>query len=83
MLASLIGTCAAVLATASFIPQVWKVFRTRRTRDISLGMYVMFCAGVFLWMIYGVLIAAAPLILANLATLLMALAVLVMKLKYK
>jgi len=77
-----IGSAAAALTTTSFIPQVWKVWRSRHTADISLGMYAMFTLGVVLWLGYGILIESWPVIAANSATLLLAGAVLVMKLKF-
>lgn len=77
-----IGFIAAILTTISFLPQVFKVWRTRSAKDVSLGMYFMFSAGVALWLIYGVLIESWPVILSNLLTLVLAGAVLVMKLRF-
>ena len=78
----LIGSAAAVLTTTAFVPQAWQVWRTRHTADISLGMYVLFTAGVALWMSYGILLTAWPIIIANSITLLLASMVLVMKIKF-
>jgi MtN3 and saliva related transmembrane protein len=80
--ADFIGSAAATLTTAAFIPQAWKVWRTRHTADISLGMYAMFTAGVALWLGYGILLVAWPIIIANSITLLLAGTVLLMKLKF-
>jgi MtN3 and saliva related transmembrane protein len=77
-----IGSAAAALTTTSFIPQAWKIWRTRHTADISLGMYAFFTFGVALWLIYGILLASWPIIIANSITLLLAGTVLVMKLKF-
>lgn len=77
-----IGSYAAMLTTASFVPQVWKIWHTRHTADISLGMYALFTLGVALWLEYGILLAAWPIIVANSITLLLAGTVLVMKLKF-
>ena len=73
---------AAVLTTASFLPQVWHSFKTRDVSGISLGMYSVFTVGIALWLVYGLLIGAWPLILANGITLVFALAILVMKLRF-
>ncbi|MDD5385430.1 MAG: SemiSWEET transporter [Gallionella sp.] len=78
----LIGSAAATFTTTSFIPQVWKVWSTRHTVDISLGMYTLFTLGVALWLAYGVLLKSWPIIIANCITLLLTGAVLVMKLKF-
>ena len=77
-----IGSVAATLTTTAFIPQAWKVWRTRHTTDISLGMYALFTLGVALWLIYGTLLESWPIIIANCITLLLAGLVLVMKLKF-
>lgn len=77
-----IGSAAATLTTTAFIPQAWQVWRTRHTADISLGMYTLFTLGVALWLGYGILLASWPIIIANCITLLLAGAVLVMKLKF-
>lgn len=68
----LIGYVAACLTTASFVPQAWLVIRTRRTGGISLLMYSMFTLGVALWLAYGVMTQAAPIIIANAITLVLA-----------
>ncbi|MBI5007658.1 MAG: SemiSWEET transporter [Nitrosomonadales bacterium] len=77
-----IGGIAATLTTCSFIPQVWRVLQTRHTKDISLGMYALFTCGVALWLAYGILLGAWPIILANGITLLLAGMVLVLKLRF-
>ena len=78
----LIGYCAAFLTTLSFVPQAWLTFRTRDVRGISLGMYSVFTFGVALWLLYGVLMGAWPIVLANAVTLALASVILGMKLRY-
>ena len=60
-----IGGIAATMTTSAFIPQVWQIWRTRHTHDISLGMYVIFTCGVVLWLAYGVMLLSWPIIIAN------------------
>jgi MtN3 and saliva related transmembrane protein len=79
----LIGYIAACLTTLSFLPQALHTFRTRDVRGISLGMYTLFTSGVALWLVYGLLLAAWPIVVANAVTLVLALAILVMKLRYR
>ena len=78
--ADLLGYVAAALTTASFVPQAWKVIRTRETHALSLAMYVMFSSGVALWLVYGLMLESWPLIAANCVTLVLTLVILVMKL---
>ena len=77
-----VGYIAATLTTASFIPQAWHTFRTKDVRGISLSMYSAFTVGVSLWLVYGVLLGAWPIVLANGITLSLASFILVMKLRY-
>jgi MtN3 and saliva related transmembrane protein len=79
----LIGYSAATLTTVSFVPQALKTFRTRDVSGISLVMYSLFATGVALWLVYGVMLGEAPIYVANAITLALALAVLVMKLRYR
>ena len=81
-LADVIGTLAACLTTASFVPQVWLSFKTRDVSGVSLSMYSVFTVGVALWLVYGLLLGAWPVVIANIITLVLALLILGMKLKY-
>ena len=81
-LSDVVGYAAGFLATAAFVPQVAKTFKERSARDISLGMYVLFCAGVGLWLVYGLLIASLPVVISNFVTLVLSGAVLVLKLRH-
>jgi len=78
----LLGFAAATSTTLAFAPQFVKVWRTRSTEDISLGMFLVLVLGVALWLLYGLLSGDAPLIASNAITLVLAGAILFMKLKY-
>ena len=82
-LTELFGYCAAVLTTISFVPQAWHTFTTRDVRGISLGMYSVFTAGVACWLVYGLLLGAWPIVIANVITLVLAGGILVMKLRFR
>jgi MtN3 and saliva related transmembrane protein len=77
----LIGYCAAFLTTIAFLPQAIQSWRTRDLSGISVGMYSLFTTGVGLWLIYGLMIEKWPLILANALTFLLALSILVLKIR--
>ena len=79
----LVGYLAAILTTCSFIPQAWLTFRTRDVRGVSLGMYSVFTLGVALWLVYGVMLGAWPIVAANAVTLTLAGTILGMKLRYR
>lgn len=76
-----IGTLAGIFTTIAFIPQVAKTWKTRSARDISLLMFLLFSSGVLLWLIYGVLLHAMPIIVANGITLTLSASMLVMKVR--
>jgi MtN3 and saliva related transmembrane protein len=78
-----IGYIAASLTTLSFVPQVLRTWRLRSAQGISIGMYAIFTSGVALWLAYGVMLGAWPLIIANAATLALALSILVMIIRYR
>jgi MtN3 and saliva related transmembrane protein len=77
-----LGYAAAVLTTSSFIPQAVMTIRSRDTRGISRGMYIIFVVGVALWLAYGIYIESLPMILANVVTLGLAGTILALKLRY-
>jgi len=76
-----LGYIAAFCTTAAFIPQVVHTLKTKSTEDISLYMYLIFLIGVFSWFLYGLLINAVPISLANGVTFILALIVLVEKIR--
>jgi MtN3 and saliva related transmembrane protein len=80
---TIVGLTAAACTTASFVPQVIHILRTRQVAGISAIMYSVFCLGVLLWAIYGVAIASTPVILANTITFVLAVTVLALKLIYE
>lgn len=77
-----IGAVAGLLTTISFVPQVLKVWRSRSAGDISLWMFLLFSLGVLLWLVYGIYLRSVPIVLANGVTLVLALSVVVMKLRF-
>ncbi len=78
-----IGFMAAFCTTAAFLPQAIKTIKSKDTASISLWMYVIFTAGVFLWLVYGIAIGNLPIIIANAVTFALAATILFFKLKYK
>ena len=79
---TLIGSAAACLTTMAFVPQAWMTWKSRRADGVSLGMYSIFTVGVSLWCLYGVLLGAWPVIIANAVTLMLAMFILGMKLRF-
>lgn len=82
VLPDVLGYLAAILTTISFVPQVLHTWRTRRAHGISLVMICLFSLGVALWLAYGLLSRAWPVVAANAVTLALSLALLGMKLRF-
>ena len=78
----LIGFAAATCTTVAYAPQAIKVWKTRSTGDISLGMFLVMVLGLALWLVYGLLSGDAPLVAANAITIVLAGGILFIKLKY-
>ena len=79
---SWIGSIAACCTTISFVPQLLRVWRRKSASDISLIMFLLFSFGVACWLLYGIGIGSAPITAANAITLVLALAILALKLRY-
>jgi MtN3 and saliva related transmembrane protein len=79
----LVGYVAAILTTASFLPQALTSWRTRDLSGVSLPMYGMLTAGVAMWLVYGIMLGSWPIIIANTITLALSGAVLALKLRHR
>lgn len=79
----ILGFVAAILTTGAYVPQVYKTWKLKSTKDISFSMYVVMLTGVVLWLIYGISLNSLPIILANIVTAILLLFVIVLKFKYK
>jgi MtN3 and saliva related transmembrane protein len=64
-LITLIGALAALCSTVSFVPQAWKIIRTRDTSGLSARMYAVTVTGFSLWLAYGIMLGEWPLIVTN------------------
>ena len=78
-----IGLVAGTLTTVSFVPQVVKSWQSRSVRDLSTGMLAAFTTGVCLWTIYGFAIGAISVIVSNVVTFALALALAWMKWRFR
>lgn len=81
--ATIIGLAAAVLSSLSMAPQVIKIFRTKKTDDLSLGAFGALASGLFLWLVYGILIREFPVIAGNAVGLAMVMYIVVIKIRHK
>jgi len=83
MIIDIIWYIAAILTTIAFLPQVYKIWKTKSTKDISLVMFILFSIWILLWLIYWLLLSSYPIIIANIITFILSVIILYFKLKYK
>jgi MtN3 and saliva related transmembrane protein len=81
-LTTVVGLAAGLLTTISLVPQVTKIWKTKSAKDVSRKMFIAFCLGVALWLTYGFIKGDIPMIIWNSISLLLALSILAMKLKF-
>lgn len=83
LLISVIGVAAAVLTTSSFLPQMFKAYRTKRMEDVSKHLMSMFGTGTVLWMVYGIFKGDLVIIGANATATAFNIVLLCMKFAYR
>lgn len=81
--AELIGLLAGSCTTISLLPQLLRIWRTKSARDISLTMFTVFGIGILLWLVYGFSVRSPAVIATNAASLLLAVAILVLSVRYQ
>ena len=82
-LTTIIGLMAGLTTTGAFVPQIIKTIRTKDTRSISLGMYIVYNIGVLIWFVYGFMIGESAILIANSFSFIFRMTLLIMKLIYK
>lgn len=80
---STIGIIAGTLTTLSFLPQVLKVWSNKSAKDISFGWLLTFLTGILLWVFYGLHIGSFPVLISNIATVILVLLILVFKIRFR
>ena len=78
----LIGLAAGFFTTVSFIPQILKIWKTKSAEDVSRKMFLAVTFGVSLWLVYGILEKAWPIILWNAVSLVLAATILALKFRF-
>jgi len=79
----IVGLVAATLTTAAFVPQVYKTWKTKSVKELSLTMYLVMFMGILLWLTYGIVINSFSIMLANIVTGMLVLLIIYLKLKHK
>ena len=77
-----IGFIAGTLTTVAFVPQVYKTWKTKSAKDVSLIMFVIFSIGVMCWLVYGITFKKIPIIMSNSAILTLSAIQIILKIRY-
>lgn len=80
---NLLGYIAGTLVVLSLLPQTIKSWKTKSTSDLSLLRYIIYILGLILWITYAIIIHNGPVAIMNSIGLILAMSILVLKLKYK
>lgn len=78
--AAIIGTIAATCSVSAFLPQAWRIIRTRKTDDLSTTMWILQAIGFSVWIVYGLVLGELPIIVPNSICLVLSTFILTMKL---
>jgi len=77
-----LGYIAGTLTTVAFVPQVARIWKTKSARDVSLPAFAVFTIGVAMWLAYGLAKQEPAIALWNAVTLVLAIAILWMKIRF-
>ncbi|MCC5636087.1 SemiSWEET transporter [Nostoc sp. CHAB 5844] len=82
-LITVLGLVAGALTTIAFLPQMFKIWKTKSAKDVSFVMLITFMSGLLLWLVYGIALQALPIIISNAISFIFNLIILWLKIKYK
>jgi MtN3 and saliva related transmembrane protein len=77
-----LGYLAGTLTVVSFLPQVIRTWQSRRTGDLSLGMFTILITASSLWIVYGVVVGDMPVVITNIGMVALNGAIAVAKVRY-
>mgnify|MGYP001595638101 CR=1 FL=1 len=83
LIADILGYTATALGTMVFLPQVIQIYKTKSAKDVSLLSFSLILIGTILWVSYGLLISATPIVIVNSVIFILSLLIIIMKIKYK
>ena len=60
---SVLATIFGVVSGLANLPQIWKIYKTKSAKDISVATYVILTVGTIIWLLYGIEILNIPIII--------------------
>ncbi|MBP9792185.1 MAG: hypothetical protein KBC27_03130 [Rickettsiales bacterium] len=83
MLITIIGFLAGLTSTISLLPQIYKTYTSKTTRDLSAIMLINFALCSLLWIIYGFLTNSMSVTITNIVMLICSVILVYFKLRYQ
>lgn len=83
VLADIIGYIAAIIGSCMFMPQAYQIWKTKDTSGVSLMSYFLLLIVSILWVIYGSLMQATPVVIVNTIITVLSLYIVFMKIRNK
>ncbi|MBC7768089.1 MAG: SemiSWEET transporter [Phycisphaerales bacterium] len=81
-LINVFGVVAGLCSMTSFVPQIWKISRSKDASGVSLHMYAVTIAGFICWTAYGALSQSWPVTIANAVCLVLVSIIFVLRLRF-
>ncbi|MFT3693806.1 MAG: SemiSWEET transporter [Kofleriaceae bacterium] len=78
---TVIEILAAIATVGAFVPQAWKIVKSRNTKDLSAAMWVLQVIGFSLWVTYGAVTENWPIVIPNGIALALAIVILTLKIR--
>jgi len=82
MVLEIVGYLAGFIVAIALLPQVFKVWKTKSTKDISITWNLILMAGLLLWAVYGIANVIPPLAIFASIEFLIASSLFILKLRY-
>ncbi|HEY4514004.1 MAG TPA: SemiSWEET family transporter [Candidatus Paceibacterota bacterium] len=79
---NIFGYSAAAVGMALMLPQIYKMYKTKKVTDISWGTLILYFLNSVLWLAYGVLDSSIPLVTANTFGIVVSVVLIVFKVKF-
>jgi MtN3 and saliva related transmembrane protein len=76
------GLIAGALIAVSFVPQIWKLFKLKSAREISLPFTLLQLCGGLMWLVYGLILSLPAVIVTNIANIILVSLILFAKIRY-
>jgi MtN3 and saliva related transmembrane protein len=78
----IIGLLGGTLSCITFVPQIFKTWKSKSVKDISVSSFLIVVASTIVWVVYGLLINSISVVSTNIVVFFTAIIMLWMKWKF-